>query len=389
MIVVKIKAIPLTQHGKQMYLGIMRATELCDGLSSGRIKVDVWTPDNPDGYQRKHSKTRSRAFGRFIADKSNISPAAFLFSIRGDSNLLQYSNGYLTIPDDVTIWLTDGQHRGKGIEYIIRELNLNLEDFEIPIVILPTRDAYEEAKQFVIINKTAKGVRTDLAERYLQRAVSHEGYAKLRMDIKEGRLPRAIFADIEWRPRAVEIADELNKNSPVWQGRIRAPNISQPTATVSQKSFTDSLKPMLTHPDFKDLPKDVQVKILDNYWMAIRDTIKAAFSSPGDYVIQKTTGVFVFNGVLPTVAKYCKDPNTGKYELTYAKFKEIFSKISDSEWLRAESWQAARKRLGIVGGKVAQMGTSQKSFSVLMDIFVAELENAMEETEEVKARVVV
>jgi DGQHR domain-containing protein len=384
----KIRATQFVQHGKQLYLGTMKASELCEGLGSGRIKVDVWTPDNSDGYQRVHSKTRSRAFGRFIAAKGNISPTAFLLSIRGNSKL-QFSNGYLLIPDDETIWLTDAQHRCKGVEYAIKELNVSLEDFEFPVVIMPTKDAYEEAKQFVIINKTQKGVRTDLAERLLQQAISQEGYAKLRMDLEEGRLPRAIFSDIEWRPRAVEIADELNKNSSVWQGRVRLPNVSQPMATVSQKSFTDSLEPMLTHPDFKDLPKDIQVKILDNYWIAIRDTIKDAFVSPEDYVIQKTTGVFVLNGMIPTVAKYCKDPNTGKYELTYAKFKEIFSKISTSEWLQAESWQAARKRAGVVGGKVAQMGTSQKSFSVLRDILVAELEDAMGEAEVVKGRVVV
>lgn len=372
-----------------MYLATMKALELREGLRSGRIKVDVWTPENPNGYQRAHSKTRSRAFGRFISVVGNISPTAYLLSIRGNSDLLQYSDGYLTIPDDVTIWLTDGQHRAKGIEYAIDEMKVSLENFELPVVILPTKDAYEEAKQFVIINKTQKGVRTDLAERHLQQAVTKEGYAKLRLDLKEGRLPKAIFADMEWRPRAVDIADELNKTSLVWKGRIRVPNVSQPTATVSQKSFTDSLEPILTHPDFKDLSKDVQVKILENYWTAIRDMMISAFASPEDYVVQKTTGVFVFHGILPTIAKYCKDPNTGKYELTYAKFKEIFSKISKSEWLQAESWRASQKRLGIIGGKVAQMGTSAKSFSVLKDVLIAELEDTMAEAKEVKARVIV
>jgi DGQHR domain-containing protein len=385
----KIPALPFQQHGKRMYLGFLKASELAHYLKSGKIKVDVWTPDNPTGYQRSHSKTRSRMFARFISAKENISPLTLLLSARGVSDALQYSNGFLTIPDGISLYLTDGQHRARGIECAVYEFNANLDDVEVPIVIMPTRDSYEEAKQFVIINKTQKGVRTDLAERHLQQAVLKEGYAKLKMDMEEGKLPRAIFADIEWRPRAVEIVDELNKNSDVWKGRIRAPNVHQPTATVSQKSFTDSLEPFLTHPDFKDLPKDVQIKILENYWMAIRDIMKDAFIAPEDYLVQKTTGVFVFNGLLPTVAKYCKDPNTGKYELTYAKFKDVFSKISKSEFLQAESWKASQKRRGIIGGKVAQMGTSQKSFSVLRDILTKELEDAMSKEEEVKARVIV
>jgi len=385
---VKIKALPFVQHGKQMYLGVMSAVDLCEGLLTGRIKVDVWTPDNPEGYQRKHSVTRSRAFGRFIASKNNTSPNNISLNIRDGIDKVKYTDGNLIIPEDVILWLKDGQHRVRGIVYAIKEMNVDLSDFEVPVTI-SFGDRYEEAKDFVITNKTQKGVRTDLAERFLQQAVSREGYAKLRMDLEKGVLPRSIFADIEWRPRAVEIADELNEKSPIWRGRIRPPNVSLPSATVSQKSFTDSLEPFLTHEDFKDLPKDIQIKILDNYWLAIRDIIKDAFESPKEYVIQKTTGVFVFNGLLPTIAKYCKDPNTGKYELTYARFKEVLSKIADSEWMQAEAWLAANKRAGIIGGKVAQMGTSQKSFRILRDVITAELEAAMAEAEEVKSRVIV
>ena len=385
----KIPALPFQQHGKRMYIGFLKASELSQYLKGGKIKVDVWTPDNPMGYQRAHSKTRSRAFAKFISAKENISPLTLLLSVRNNFDAIQYSNGFLTIPDDVTLYLVDGQHRARGIEQAIYELGADLNDVDVPIVIMPTKDSYEEAKQFVIINKTQKGVRTDLAERHLQQAVLREGYAKLKMDMEEGRLPRAIFGDIEWRPRAVEIADELNKNSAVWKERIKAPNVYQPKATVSQKSFTDSLEQFLTHPDFRDLPKDLQIKILENYWMAIRDIMKDAFIRPEDYLVQKTTGVFVFNGLLPTVAKYCKNPDTGKYELTYAKFKEVFSKLSKSDWLQAESWKASQKRRGIIGGKVAQMGTSQKSFSVLRDILTKELEDVMAKEEEVKTRVIV
>lgn len=385
----KIRAVPFSQHGREMYLGVMKASEIAEGLESGKIKVDVWTPDHQEGYQRAHSKTRSKAFGRFIADKTNISPTGFTLSIRNGGRSLHYSDGYITISDNETFWLTDGQHRAKGIEYAINEMRVNLEDFEVPVIILPTEGAYEEAKQFVIINKTQKGVRTDLAERFLQKAISQEGYAKIRTALEEGTLPRTVFEDIEWGPRATEILDELNESSPIWQGRIRLPNVSNPMATVSQKSFKESLKPFLTYPDFKDLPKDIQIKILDNYWMAIRDLMPDAFDAPQNYVLQKTTGVYVFNGILPKIAKYCRDPETGKYELTSKRFKEIFEKIANSEYLNSESWRAAQRRRGIMGGKVAQMGTSQKSFNVLMDIIISELEAAMEEAEEVRTRVIV
>ena len=385
----RLRAIEFEQHGQKMYLGVMTAQQLYDGLASGRIKVDEYNPDNEEGYQRKHSKTRSKAFGRFVAHSENISPTTFLFAVRGNGGKLDYSDGHLDIPEGEIIWLTDGQHRGKGIQYALEELKADLSKFNIPLVILPTEDSYEEAKQFVIINKTSKGVRTDLAETFLQKAVSKHGIKKLKEDLEAGRLPRKVFRNIEWKPRANEIANRLNESSPVWKGRIRPPNMSSPSAIVSQKSFTDSLKPMLTHEELRDLPVDLQVKILDNYWTAIRDTIKGAFEDPKYFVIQKTTGVFVFNGIIPVVAKYLKNHDTGKYELTYGKFRDVLSRIDDSEYLQAESWVASRKREGLVGGKVAQMGTSGKVFSFLTDMLTTELETAMEEAEETKTRVVV
>ncbi len=192
--------------------------------------------------------------------------------------------------------------------------------------------------------------------------------------VATGTLPRRIFADVEWRPKAVEIADKLNEdvNSPC-HGLIRPPNVKQPRATIRQKSFTDSLEPILKHPDFKDLDVDTLVKVLNNFWNAIKDLMRDAFISPKDYVVQKTTGAFVFNGLLPTIAKYCRDPHTGQYILTYGKLRDFLFKLMDSKYLKAEEWKASRK--GMPGGAVAMMGTSQKTFRTLRSILEKEIED--------------
>ncbi|MHA1712409.1 MAG: DGQHR domain-containing protein [Candidatus Freyarchaeota archaeon] len=382
----RVPAIRFEQHGRKMFVTVLEASWIAEALETGRLKVDVWKPNNPDGYQREHSKTRSKEYARFIAAK-NISPPSILLSIRGaDGDRVTYKDNYLMIPDDVTLYLVDGQHRAWGFYYCQRNMEANLDNFTIPTVVMLADDKYEEAKQFVIINKTQKGVRTDLAERFLQQAALKEGYTKIMEDVASGALPRKIFADIEWRPKAVEIADILNNdsNSP-WFGRIRPPNVSQPGATVRQKSFTDSLEPILKHPDFKDLDTETLAKVLNNYWKAIRDLMPEAFTSPKDYVTQKTTGVFVFHGLLPTIAKYCKDPETGVYVLTYGRLRDILSKLRDSEYLQAEAWRASRR--GIPGGKVALMGTSQKTFKTLRSILEKELEDRMEREEIVRRRV--
>lgn len=381
----RLRAIEFKQHGNTMYLVCLKANLIAEWLRTGRLKVDVWKPTNPDGYQREHNKRRALEFARFVAAK-NISPNSILISVRGkDAKKLKYENGFLEIPDDITLYLVDGQHRGWGLVYLVTELRQRCEDFEIPTVIMPVESSYEEAKQFVIINKTQKGVRTDLAERFLQKVSMKEGYASIKEAIAKGALPKAIFSDIDWRPKAVEIADKLNNdpNSP-WYGRIRPPNVSQPDATIRQKSFTDSLEPILKHPDFKDLSVDLLVRILNNYWRAISSIIPEAFASPKDYVVQKTTGAFVFHSLFPTVAKYCKDPLTGKYILTYGKLRDILSKIANSEWLRAEEWRVSKR--GVPGGRVALMGTSRKTFITLRDILEHELEKRMVAEKEVEKR---
>jgi len=58
--------------------------------------------------------------------------------------------------------------------------------------------SYEEAKQFVIINKNQKGVRTDLAQRFLMQAVKEEGREKLRIMRDSGALAGVGLKDFEW-----------------------------------------------------------------------------------------------------------------------------------------------------------------------------------------------
>ena len=380
----EMKAVEFVQHGQLMYVGAVKAKELAEGLKKQNIKVDVWTPDNPEGYQRQHSKSRSMEFARFIATK-NISPASILLSIRGeDTRKISYNNGKLHIPHDVTLYLCDGQHRCWGFVYCMDELKSLPDDFEVPVTIMLVDDAFSEAKQFVIINKTQKGVRTDLAERFLLQAVQREGISTIMEGLANGTLPKPIFKDIGWRPKAVEIADRLNSDSgSVWYGRIGQPNVSSPSAIIKQKSFTDSLAPILTHEEFKDQDVSVLSKILNNYWNAIKRLLPEAFENPKDYLVQKTTGAFVFHRLFPTVIKYCTDEN-GRYILTEGRLYDVLSKLRDSGYMKPDAWRSSKR--GIPGGKIALMGTSQKTFATLSDILARELEIKLSPSERTRGR---
>src|SRR5437899_10709746 len=97
---------------------------------------------------------------------------------------------------------------------------------------------YEEAKQFVVVNKSQKTVRTDLGERFLQKAVKQEGMSNL--------LTKGYVRNIEWIPTAIDVVDALsNDHHSIWHNKIRLPNEPKGTNIVSQKAFSDPLKRLL------------------------------------------------------------------------------------------------------------------------------------------------
>jgi hypothetical protein len=234
----------------------------------------------------------------------------------------------------------------------------SLEDFEMAVVILPLDPAqidpkfgprYEEAKQFVIINRTQKGIRSDLAERFLVELSRREGASVI------AELPRRVTSGIEWKPKAIEIADKLNEKEGVWYQKIRLPNEPRLTTIVSQKSFTDALEPILTHPSFRDYTTEEIAEMMSRYWGAIAELCPEAFDNPNEYVIQKTTGVFTLHELFPSVASFCRD-KSGRAKLTQEKIYEVLSKMKIC--MTSEYWH--------IEGEAGLVGTSRKAFSILL-----------------------
>ncbi|GAI04845.1 unnamed protein product, partial [marine sediment metagenome] len=221
------------------------------------------------------------------------------------------------IPDKVHLWIVDGQHRLKGLE-IIGENDPNLLDIEIPVIIMTSKgdtpeDArYKEAVQFLIINRTQKGVRSDLAERILLKVAEMEGIEPVMRDTSGQVLPGSLKKDMLWKPRAVRLSDLLNKrkDSPL-RGKIKLPNIRSRGTTVSQVSIVSSLKSVLqTHP-LMDLSDDILASVIINLWKAVKGLCPEPFEEveetyrATDYVLLKTSGIFVVHQLLVKLVPYC------------------------------------------------------------------------------------
>lgn len=348
-------AFELEQNGEKMYLTWMKAEELTD---ENRMKVDIWRRTNVDGYQRPHTVNRSNAFGRFISVSKGISPLSVLLSVRAPVAFKPEKGnfGTLVIPDSEPLWIVDGQHRIGGLREAM-EKSSAYDPFPLPVLILQRtaeknerkedreeNARWEEAKQFVIINRTQKGVRTDLADQFLLRLAKREGAGVI------AGMPSIVTSGIDWKPRALKITELLNDSEGPWKGKVHFSGEPRKGTAISQGALKDSLEPILKHESFQAYTEQEITLMLHRYWGAIHEVCPAAVDDPQDYLIQRTIGVGVLHKLFPIVAAF-----TGG-ELTQQKINEVLTKMEPI--MTSEFWNAKQGVAGLAG-------TGRKSVNIL------------------------
>jgi DGQHR domain-containing protein len=276
------------------------------------------------------------------------------------------------LPDNTEFWIVDGQHRIEGIRELIEQDN-KFADSPCPVVIMNASSEYEEAKQFMIINKTQKGVKSDLAERFIAKMARREGTDKLM------NMPRTTIKDIEWRPRATDVVDILNKTHSddpnddffenPWFKKIQLPNEPRGTTMISQGSFEDTLKNLLDNPAFTGYGiKELSI-ILVRYWSAILAKCPNAKIQPSRFVLQRTTGTAVLHRILPRVVSFAA-MNGAK--LTKESIKNVLDNMIDG--MDELFWSN--------DGTAGVIGTSQKAWAILTSKVLEFLEEGNAETTE-------
>ncbi len=352
----EMNAIEIVQNGTRLYLTVLPAARLVD---ADFVKVDVYRPhDDHQGYQRRVVGTRARDYARYLRTAKGLSPNTVLLNIRGEIGGFQPvhgSYGRLSLPERTKFWIVDGQHRIEGLRSLL-EMNPAFGEYPMPVVLMTSSSEYEEAKQFIIINKTQKGVRPDLAERFIAKMAKREGVSSL------ASLPRETIRDIEWRPEATDIVDILNESwdddqtsefyGNPWLGRIRLPNAEKGDTIISQKAFEDSLHPVLSNPLFMHFTTKERAVILVRYWKAILSICKDAAIDPKSYVLQRTTGVSVLHAILPAVVAHTiRGGEKPSIENLRAVLTTAAEGMSDEFWYNS--------------GTAGLLGTSRKAFSIL------------------------
>ena len=376
------------QKDKPMFIGTISFPEL-KKLNLKVAEFSVRTENTPEeGYQRKVEETRARKFGKFVAE-GNISPSSMLLSIRKEDQQKAKIEGgvgtakvggvstrdegsvILNIQSDCPVWIVDGQHRWRGIQDLD---DSKLEGFHMAFTMLWGFDPFEEANQFVIINKTQKSVRTDLAERFVARAYRQRGETSVLSDPNV-----AIFKKAVWVTKAIDILDALIEPSrkTVWADKVQLPNEPKAkTMTVTQSAFTNSLQHLVDRLgpfSNEDLYKvsDI-VDILDSFWNAIKKNCPTPFEprseahGPNDYAIQQTIGVSALHRVLTMVYSDLGGP------LKPSHFEDLLAVDGIQD---VEKWDRTVENEDTLGkgGQWTMMGTNQKAFRVIADKIYSEI----------------
>lgn len=184
---IKLKTIKFSQNGIDLYSFIATSKFIYENFEvSKRVK------DKEQGYQRSFSASRIKELAKHITKDANVIPNSILVNI--ESGLLKYNESENEIELDTTRSLgliIDGQHRVKGTY----EGNQN---FPLPIIATTGLSIKEQAKLFVTINKTQKGVPVSL-------------YLDL-LNLTEGEIDNFDDESVPTERRAAEIARRLNED---------------------------------------------------------------------------------------------------------------------------------------------------------------------------------
>ena len=291
----EINAIKVKQGEVTFFVGSVEASILIKNCV-----VDELNETNPNGYQRRPKKNRYIEFAKFM--KTGFSPPSIIVNIRDTENIL-FEDNLLKLPDDIKLWLVDGQHRVFGLKYL-SSINFEIiKSLQFPVTLTYFKDSLEEAKQFKIINTARIQVKTDLADRILSN-----------ISIQEGNKKMSEFTwtkDFDWKSRALNVIDALSSNpESVWFEKIKFPNQKNKNFSITQGGFTDSLKILLKDGYFlSEKPANI-ANIINVYWNAIRDVNPTLFINT-ESAIQKNLGVFPLHSVLQVILIELHQKKTG------------------------------------------------------------------------------
>lgn len=304
-----------------LYVTVVPAETVAD-------KAEIYrrTPQRRDGYQRGLRPTRlgTSKYGvaGYLLDQMGIFPTSILVNIRKEDATIKFEKkneigentevGDLFVPDDITWFVVDGQHRLEGLKIAMREKK-ELGNYPT-IVTLTNEGIFYEMLIFYIVNSRAKSVKTGLAYRILQRMLYDEEAPKwIEQTIMRGADRRKAVA--------ATIVDYLNqKSESPFQGRIQEiGEAERPEHLTNDQTLTRYMSLVLKESAFSGMYDEDVADLLASYWGAIEGMYPKCFQNSDDYLLLATIGLSSLTRLFPTIHAYCardgdvSKENMGKY----------------------------------------------------------------------------
>ena len=324
--------IEISQPIGTFYLGKIKASSL-----RGAVRI-TRKSENIDGQQRDASVKRIREIARYCMDPDATFPTSIILSIETSENVhCEITEGGIILDFENTFGeVIDGQHRLLGILESSYE-----DDFELPIVFMLNPTVEEKAYVFSIINSKQKNVNPSLIYDLF--------------DVSEHRSPQKT---VHLLARALNSRDDspfykrlkmLGKNSE-----------DQQKATLSQGTFSKRILKLITKDADKDCVDiklgnklrlnpdlifretfvkdrdDIMLKILMNYFNALRNVFTSEWENPKENILWKSTGFNAMIDCLPKFYQYGLEQKSLKVEMFQGLF-ETFSEYLTAKQLRLTS----------------------------------------------------
>lgn len=308
----RVPALRIEQKGVTLYV-----TAISYGELRKYAKVDYWRPDNTEGYQRPLVDRRLAEVSKYVQQEQGVLPTSILLCARDEDKVkITFEPGdkqegatwgFLCMPEGATLWVVDGQHRFFGVQRGYEKDGAgDLESYPFPVTVMTGVDRYAEMVHFNIINTTQRKMSTDIVDRHLVMRAQREG-PKM---VASGRKGEKEYA----MAKATRIVDKLNEAPGPWKDQIAIPGIAgRDKGLFRQHGMVASLEPALKDSFLSALSEDEVVKLLGNYWRALKAVWTDAFDSPAEYRVQATVGVYSLHMVFPSVVQLCQgDFSEGK-----------------------------------------------------------------------------
>ena len=343
----------------------------------GEAKIYRRRPGREDGYQRELLSVRlgkgKLGVPGYLLHQMGIFPTSILLNIRKEDAEIRFEEkdkvadniaiGKLIVPEGVTWYVVDGQHRLEGLKIAMRE-RPELEDYPV-LLTVTNENAFYEMLIFYIVNSRVKSVPTDLAYRLLQR-----------MLYEAPRWVKNIMTRVERRKGiAATIVDYLNTedNSP-FKGKIREVGEPQkPWHVTEDGTLTRYVTIVLKERIFEGMYDYDVAQLLISYWSAIERVYPNCFRNPKDYALLDTLGLSSMSRLFPVIYGYCgRDGNTSSENMErYLRYllEGVKEDRLDPDFRRPiiEMWWHKTDGPGII------RGTGEKHYSWIAEQFAEKI----------------